>query len=271
VTDLGSLPGTPDPKEAATFGHGLNNTGQVTGTFTNIRGLYQAFLYNNGQIQNLAQTLPTLRDSDGQGINDAGQIVGSFGVGIHSFLYSSGQVSDLGTLGGSFTFGNSAYAINNAGQVTGYSYTSTIHPHAFLYSNGQIQDLGTLGGNTSYGYGINDNGQVVGAADTTTDLQHAFLYRNRQMTDLGTLSGFTFAKANGINNAGQVVGSAAQPNAANSPPHAFLYTDDRTMDLGTLPGDDSTFGNGINNAGQVVGFPVASMVLPMLFSTAPAK
>jgi len=54
-------------------------------------------------------------------------------------LYS---VKDLGTLGGDFSRGS---GINNAGQVTGQSSTSTGFTHAFLYSNGQMMDLGTPG------------------------------------------------------------------------------------------------------------------------------
>ena len=72
---------------------------------------------------------------------------------------TSYTITDLGSLG----FGVSdALAINNNGQVTGYSYTSQqiqvscpphqyggqkkcfIHPyHAFLWSNGAMKDLGT--------------------------------------------------------------------------------------------------------------------------------
>ena len=50
---------------------------------------------------------------------------------IHAFLYSNGQMTDLGTLGGSQSCG---YGINASGQITGYSNTGTAE-HAFLYSN----------------------------------------------------------------------------------------------------------------------------------------
>jgi probable HAF family extracellular repeat protein len=68
---------------------------------------------------------------------------------------------DLGTLGGTSSYGE---AINDIGQVTGYSSS-----HAFLYtrmpgSGGVMHDLGTLGGDYSYAYGINNSGQVVGSS-----------------------------------------------------------------------------------------------------------
>lgn len=64
------------------------------------------------------------------GINNAGQLTGyadtSSGAS-HAFLYSNGQMTDLGTLGGSDSMGN---GINNVGLVTGVSSTSFGGHHA---------------------------------------------------------------------------------------------------------------------------------------------
>ncbi|MBV9307467.1 MAG: DUF3466 family protein [Acidobacteriaceae bacterium] len=78
-------------------------------------------------------------------------------------------VTDLGTLGGGSSYGN---AINNAGQVTGYStfrygeQGMAIAYRAFLYSNGQMTKLDTLidpalGIRLNSANAINDNGQIV--------------------------------------------------------------------------------------------------------------
>ncbi len=55
-------------------------------------------------------------------------------------------VTDLGTLGGSFSF-SKAVAINEAGQVIGDAHTADYGSfHAFVWEGGVMTDLGTLGG-----------------------------------------------------------------------------------------------------------------------------
>ena len=180
------------------------------------------------------------------GINNLGQVVGESGG--HGFLYSNGNMQDIGTLPG-YTY-SIPNGINDAGQIVGKAIDgSGTVSSAFLYSNGQLQDLGKLPGGVSFSeaLGINNTGQVVGNSDIASG-SHAFLYSKGHMQDLGTLSGGGFSFANGINNAGQVVGSATLGNYY----HAFLYSSGQLQDLGTLASSDSE-ANAINTKGQIVG------------------
>jgi probable HAF family extracellular repeat protein len=169
---------------------------------------------------------------------------------VASAVYS---VTDLGNLGGSYSYGN---AINNTGQVTGYSDTPSGN-HAFLFSNGQMTDLGTLAGFTqSAGNGINNAGQVTGSSNNFGVFSgHAFLYSNGQMTDLGTLdasgSPNAYSYGNAINNAGQITGVSTTSSGSG---HAFLYINGQMTDLGTPANfEGSSEGTAINDAGQVTG------------------
>jgi len=183
----------------------------------------------------------------------------------HAFLYSAGQITDIGTLGGTFS---DARAINSNGDVAGFSTlsgTSISAPtDAFLYSNGKMKDLGTLGGAGSHAHGINRFSEVVGDSYTATSADHAFLYRGGKMTDLGTLGGNP-SSANGINNLHQVVGSSEIANGSGM--HAFLWSNGKMQDLGTLGGSQS-IAYAINDAGQITGYasPVNSSVHAFLYS-----
>jgi probable HAF family extracellular repeat protein len=169
----------------------------------------------------------------------------------HAYLYQSGTMTDLGTLGGIFSWGT---AVNTAGDVAGYSTLSNGTYHAFLVHNGRMTDLGSLtASGASEAYGINDFREVVGYSNVVTNSgsygQHAFLYSGGKLTDLGTL-GSDYSFANGINNLHQVVGGS---DLANGSTHAFLYANGVMKDLGTLGGQQST-AYAINDAGQVVGW-----------------
>ena len=188
--------------------------------------------------------------SHARDVNDSGQVVGYSDTPSgdqHAFLYSDGQMKDLGPLGPS----GGAYSINDSGQVVGRSEisgTSSYRP--FLYSDGQMQDLGTLPGYvSSEADDVNNSGQVVGLSSNTFADTRAFLYSGGQMQNLGTLGSYRSA-ATGINDSGVVVGYSDTPSGDR---HAFLYSGGQMQDLGTLPGSNFSEASDINGAGQIVG------------------
>ncbi len=250
MRDIGTLGGNFSEAVA------INDHGTVVGASYDAVGAQRAFLYVNGMmralgsqassaygVNNLNQVVGTgqsgafVWDSTfgfrfiggilASGINDIEEVVGTrqvVGTGAtHAFLYSRGNIIDLGTLGG----GNSdAYDINNTGQVVGRSHADLNDAlHAFLYSDESMIDLGTFPtGSQSTAYGINDLGSIVGDATVATGTHQAFLYEDGVLYNLndliGTSAGWTLERAEDLNNAGQVVGFGI----IGGERHAFLLT-----------------------------------------------
>lgn len=203
--------------------------------------------------------------SSAMALNASGQVVGESRVGSlsHAFLYSGGQMYDLGALEEGKN--SVAYAINDAGWVAGYSKVTGPSPgRAFLY-DGAMYDLGTLnaGATYSFGLGINNNGTVVGSSDFYTPAGHtvrAFSYAAGSMTNLGEPLDPTCGNcglgsvANDINDSGLVTGYAALKNGLV---RAYLYdtVTGLTTELGSIGGPAATSrGQALNNRGEVTGW-----------------
>ena len=205
MTSLGSFGGDYG------FAIGINNADQVVGLSRYSNGVTHAFLWSNGTMTDLdPQTGGYSRAS---GINDLGQVTGvshAPGGVSRGFFWQDGSMSDLGDLlGGSGH--TTAFAINNLGQVIGYSgAVGETETQPFIWQDSVMEHLGTLSGATgaaNYARGINDLGQVVGVSGG-----RAFIWDStRGMWDLNDLlhssaDAWNFTHAYDINDAGQIVG-----------------------------------------------------------------
>lgn len=186
----------------------------------------------------------------GEEVTESPTMQAEFAWGPATPRYS---VSDLGTLcADPFGCGVAASAVNDKGQVAGYTYTFSFQ-HAVVSSGGVLKDIGGFPpGGWGAATGINDNGQVVGWSTVQGDEAvpgYAFMYNGGALQNLGALGGQS-SVATGINNRGQVTGRAALANGTN---HAFIYSGGTMHDIGTLGGWLAT-GNAINYWGHVAGF-----------------
>ncbi|MGA9568182.1 MAG: hypothetical protein WBS19_21855 [Candidatus Korobacteraceae bacterium] len=170
-------------------------------------------------------------------MNNSGIVVGATGVCApydpryalplqprHAVVWRDGKPVDLGNLGGQFQ--NSAFAINDHGQIVGASdIASDTYQHAFLWQNGRMTDLGTLPGDVvSAAVAINNHGQATGVSADPNGNIRAFLWQNGAMYDLNTLiagqSTLYLLHGFGLNSAGELVGLAFDTNTGEV--HGFL-------------------------------------------------
>jgi probable HAF family extracellular repeat protein len=189
-------------------------------------------------------------EGDARGINNHGQIVGlsrtQDGRNL-GYLYEHGEMTALYPPTGSNRW-SPAVAVNERGQIVGQASITTPsgsnRNHAFMWHDGVWTDLIP---DNIYGaaHDINDAGDIIGARVLPGGGRlKPFLLRNGTFDNLVGMG-----SASGINNRGQIVGSA--PSAAG-PNHAHIWTDGVMTDIGSLS-DGYSSGTDISDSGYVVG------------------
>jgi probable HAF family extracellular repeat protein len=206
--------------------------------------------------------LPGASESFAQGVNGAGQIVGtsdpSSFLSIRSFIYSGGTgMVDLG-LGGP---GQNARALdlNATGTVTGYLGLTAFR----LTPAGALQSLGAPAGfPNSFGLAINNAGQVGGYAGTASgNAQVVTRYTDgvgwKILGGMGQRN-----EGNGINQWGDVVGTGFPRTGSQPSVRAVIYTDvlgtlTYVDDLLRVPGSWKIMAAyDINDAQQITGWGI---------------
>ena len=265
--DLGDLGG------GQSVANGINASGQVTGYSTLANGWWHPFVWN-GTMHDLGVIGGSGIGNyltGGSGINDAGNISGTSSTSDiftqRAFFWNGTTMQDIGTLEGQSSFGT---GINKTNQITGSAYvytasTFSFQNHAFFWNGATMQDIGTLGRLSSFGTAVNDFGQVTGSVsgtlDPTTGTTHAFFWNGATMQDIGGLfaGNASASYGSGINNQGQIVGSAAANGFLSTPYHAFLWDGVTMWDLNNQIANlgnwtELTFALAINDNGQITGY-----------------
>jgi probable HAF family extracellular repeat protein len=199
-------------------------------------------------------------------INDSGQVagtsllannttIGGFSAPANTVISAS---SNLGSLGGTNSY---AEAVNDSGEVVGYSDNG----HAYRTApNGVVTasaDIYALPFGSAQAYGINSSGEVVGTITGGGPIGGAF----RTLPD-GTITTSSLiggATGYGINDSGQVVGTNTAGHAFRTAPEGSVAS---ATDLGVFGGFGSV-GFAINSSGQTVGYATNASGIAQAFRT----
>jgi probable HAF family extracellular repeat protein len=244
----------------------------------NSSAAWSSAINNRGLIAGISQT--TTPDPLGQRFSCWVFFPGpdNFGPTCRGVVWEWGKIRALPLLeGGNNSF---ATAVNNRGEVTGWSENGVVDPECDPESTqvlqfrpviwgparDQIREMPLLGDDTSGTVNaINDRGQAVGISGICDQAvgrhsaKHAVLWENGTVRDLGNAGAPWWNTPTAINQRGDVAGFLGQPGDPDeSPLQAFLWTKEGGMQpLGVLPGQTPEHVHseayGINERRQVAG------------------
>jgi probable HAF family extracellular repeat protein len=212
-----------------------------------------SFIYSGGVFTDVS--VPGAVNTYVSGINNTGQIVGSYSVhgstDFDGFVDTGGTFTTILVPGASDTRVN---GINDAGQIVGQYTTIAPNQQSYFHSGGTFTTISVpecqpstcvLTGAT----GINNTGNIVGYYDLGGNTpEDSYLDIGGTFTALA-MPGVVDTFALGIGNSGLVVGNFISSDLSR---HGFLYINGTYTQI-DVPGGITTVPDGVNADGEIVG------------------
>jgi hypothetical protein len=243
-----------------TSANGVNDTGQVVGTQSNLGnqpelgfqiGTNLPALGAFGGLLPVGITLTQTGVSNvtANGINNVHRIVGNYTdiFGSHGFVDLNEVYTTIDFPGATETV---ATGINDSGQIVGYYITGSTF-NGFQDIGGSLTTLGPPGATFTEIFGINNTGQISGTySGGDCSGTCGFIYQGGTFTQI-TAPGAIVTNVYGISNTGVVVG---QYTTASFETHGFSDSAGVFTNI-DVPNADSgtTIVMGVNSSGELVG------------------
>ncbi len=219
----------------------INSPGNVAGiTFTPDGTQHHAMFWSESTGSVDLGSLNNDPYSQANVLNNNGVVAGISTDNVsHETVFSwtfSGGISALPSFGGVVSWPN---AINDSGDIAGWSTYADGTTHAAFWDGTGIHDLGTLAGDTlSLSLFMNQSGHILGQSGS---LAVAFFWTPESgMTNTGSgpLDGIF-----GFNNQDQMVAETSRPNP-------FIFVWSPTLGLHSISGGGAMYGVGLTDSGQ---------------------
>ena len=198
------------PAAAFTQSIGLNDAGEVVGTYIDTAGNYHGFKLVNGHYTSIdppGSVLTVVTD-----VNDSGEIVGlyydaqnvGYGFSLVGKTYTSFEAP-----GSKYT---AAQGVNNKGQIVGEYWDSSNNYHGFLFEDSVFTTVDYPGAVWTSVLGINAKGDVVGrygdgVSNIYEGFEHGFEFSGGQYLTIDVpFAGAGATQTVGINKSGRIAG-----------------------------------------------------------------
>lgn len=195
----------PEAAKGTTTPKAINAAGTIVGIYRTSNNQERAFFWANGKFSNI-KVPGSVVDSEANGINNSGQIVGMYTDGgrWHGYLFDSVTLSfqSIDVPNAYYTWGA---GINDIGEITLFSQDSQNVQHAWLYNGTTFSNIDVPGFDGTVSEGINNGGAVTLIATKGLD-NYGFVYRAGQFMPVDLPSAIS-TELRGINDQGVVVGN----------------------------------------------------------------
>src|SRR5580698_2510584 len=199
------------PGAVQTGAFGLNNAGDVAGTYLDTSGSIHGFQYVKGTYTTIDFPGAGLTQVDS--INEAGEIAGLYyepGSGFgQGFYLVGGTYTTIDMPGAIDTY---PAGINDVGQIVGQYIDSARNYHGFLWRRGTFTTIDYPGATWSALFGINDQGEIVGEygdgdGAVNEGFEHGYFYSDGQFLSVDVpFVGAAATWLTGINKSDQISG-----------------------------------------------------------------
>jgi hypothetical protein len=206
--------------------------------------------YRRGSV--IPRNVPHAVQTQVIGVNEHGDTVGFWidRVGVtRGFVRHNGQYHSVAAPGAHVT---QLLGLNDRGTAAGFFEDAAGTPHAFLYDirRGRFTPVRlSLPTDGVTATGVNDRGAVTGFY-SNGKVTRGFVLVKGRVTTL-RFGGDTNTQALGLDTAGDVVGSFADPAGHT---HGFVLSRGTVRQVDVAHRDGDTVVNGLNDRGQAVGF-----------------
>lgn len=188
----------------------INNKDQVVGIYQDAGRRVRSFTYSDGQLQTYVLPIEGVQITRLFGINDSGELVGTYSNGTTNLGFFVDRSGNVTTLPDFFPA-----AINNRGEIVGDYFVNRINEGSAIYRDGtltatpprELVPTTEPGGPRVSASDINARGDIVGSYFADVSIGRAFVYDGRNFVTL-EFPGGAPVSALDINGRGVIVGRA---------------------------------------------------------------